>query len=79
MEENTKPAKYYKKRIFLFFTLFPALGLVVGVIGGYVYYLKVGCAIGSCAITSSPWLSMLWGGAMGYLIGDLLSGKKETK
>lgn len=79
MEENIKPVKYYKKRIFLFFTLFSAIGLVAGAIGGYLYYRTVGCSTGSCAITSSPWLSTLWGAAIGYLAGDLLSGKKETK
>lgn len=79
MEEEEKPVSIYKKRIFLFFTLFSAVGLIVGAIGGYIYYLTVGCASGTCAITSSPWLSTLWGGAMGYLIGDLISGKKAVK
>lgn len=78
MEENTKP-KFYKKRFFLFFTLFSAVGLVVGAISGYLYYLTVGCVTGTCAITSSPWLSILWGGAIGYLMGDILSGKKIKK
>lgn len=79
MEEITKPVKFYKKRIFLFFTLFSAIGLVVGAIGGYLYYVTVGCSTGTCAITSSPWLSTLWGGAIGYLMGDILSGKKPKK
>lgn len=79
MDENTKPVKFYKKRLLYFFTFFSMAGLVAGAIGGYIYYLTVGCSTGSCAISSSPWLSTLWGGAIGYLIGDLLSGKNETK
>jgi xanthine/uracil permease len=54
-----------------------AVGAVFGIIGGYVYYLKVGCNSGSCAITSNPWLSMLWGAAMGYLIFDIFAGIKK--
>lgn len=77
MEEDVKPVKYYKKRIFLFFTIFSALGLILGALGGYLYYRTVGCSTGTCAITSSPYISTLWGAIMGYLIGDLLSGKKE--
>jgi len=53
------------------------VGAVVGIIGGYIYYAKVGCNSGSCAITSNPWLSMLWGAAMGYLIFDLFAGKNK--
>lgn len=79
MEEQIKPVKFYKKRIFLFFTILSAAGLVLGAMGGYLYYLTVGCSTGACAITSSPYISTLWGGVMGYLIGDLLSGKREKK
>ena len=79
MEENKTPVKFYKKRIFLIFTPLSAGGLIVGAIGGYIYYLTVGCTTGACAITSSPWLSTLWGGAIGYLIGDIVSGKKQAR
>ena len=54
-----------------------AIGAVIGLIGGYIYYAKVGCSSGSCAITSNPYISTLWGGAMGYLVFDLFAGKKK--
>jgi hypothetical protein len=45
---------------------------LLGVIGGYAYYALVGCNLeGGCAIRSNPYLSMLWGGAMGYLLPDM--------
>lgn len=46
----------------------------IGVIGGYAYYALIGCNIegGGCPIQSNPYLSMLWGGAMGYLLPDMV-------
>lgn len=73
-KENIWKRKYLKV-----FTLFSIVGLVLGAIGGYIYYLKVGCSTGSCAITSNPYLSVFWGAAMGYLIGDMFNTKKKLK
>lgn len=46
----------------------PALGVVVGGILGYLYYYYIGCTSGVCAITSSPYSSVLMGGLFGLLI-----------
>lgn len=48
------------------------IGGIIGGIGGYIYYYKVGCSTGSCPIKSNPWLMTLWGAIMGYLIIDIL-------
>lgn len=53
-------------------------GIGIGIAGGFMYYYFVGCRTGTCAITSSPWLSMLWGAAMGYLIFDMFRKKKPA-
>lgn len=57
------------------------LGVVVGLIVGYIYYQQVGCASGTCAITSKPLNSTLYGGIMGGLlfsmIGDFFKKKKR--
>ncbi len=57
------------------------IGLVVGLIAGYIYYQQVGCASGTCAITSKPLNSTLYGGLMGGLlfsmIGDFFKKKKR--
>lgn len=54
------------------------IGSVIGGIGGYIYYRTVGCSSGACPITSSPLMSILWGVAMGYLIGDTFKKKKKN-
>ncbi len=56
-----------------------AVGLFtfVGVVGGYAYYALVGCKTGGCAITSSPVMSVIWGGLLGYLLPDYFFKKEE--
>lgn len=55
------------------------LGLVVGAVGGYLYWYYVGCVSGSCAITSSPVNSSLYGGLMGsLLVNSFLAPSKKT-
>ena len=44
------------------------IGGIVGGLGGYAYYHFVGCSNGSCAITSSPINSTLYGTFMGFLL-----------
>ena len=68
-----------KDRIYSRKFLTPFIGIILGVAGGFFYYRFIGCNNGSCAITSNPWLSMLWGAAVGYLLGDMFSGKKKEK
>jgi len=53
------------------------IGIVIGAIGGYIYYSKVGCLSGSCLITSNPFMSVVWGGVMGYLLANIFSPKKK--
>lgn len=69
---QSTPEKQKKK-----FNFLPVIGAVVGAIGGYIYYIEVGCNSGSCAITSNPYMSMLWGAAMGYLVFDLFTKRKK--
>jgi hypothetical protein len=44
------------------------IGMIVGAAAGYAYYYFVGCASGTCAITSSPINSTLYGSMMGGLL-----------
>ena len=45
---------------------------LVGSAGGWLYYRYVGCATGTCAITSSPWLSTGFGCVLGSLLYTVL-------
>lgn len=43
-------------------------GAVLGAIAGYLYWQQIGCSSGSCAITSKPLNSTLYGALMGALL-----------
>jgi len=47
------------------------IGAGLGMLGGFLYWKFVGCSSGSCSITSSPYMSTLYGGIMGALLFDL--------
>lgn len=47
------------------------LGIAIGAIAGYGYYFYVGCASVTCAITSKPLNSTLYGALMGGLIFNM--------
>lgn len=51
---------------------------VVGAIGGYLYYRFIGCVSGTCPLTSNPYISTVYGGVLGALIGNIVTpGKKK--
>lgn len=47
------------------------IGIVLGAFAGYFYYLYIGCATGTCAITSKPLNSTLYGSLMGGLLFNM--------
>lgn len=47
------------------------IGVVVGAISGFLYYNYVGCFSGTCAITSKPLNSTLYGALMGGLLFNM--------
>ena len=57
--------------------LLTSIGVAVGAIAGYAYYYYVGCASGTCAITSKPVNSTLYGGLMGGLLFNLFVKEKK--
>ena len=57
--------------------LLTGIGIAIGALAGYAYYFYVGCTSGTCAITSKPLNSTLYGALMGGLIFNMLV--KETK
>lgn len=77
--ENQNTVQTEKKKLLKRIPVIALVGLLVGAIGGYIYYLKVGCVSGTCAITSNPWMSAAWGGAFGYLVFDMFKAKKTEE
>jgi hypothetical protein len=57
--------------------LLTLIGVVVGAVAGYAYYFYVGCASGTCAITSKPLNSTLYGSLMGGLLFNLFVKEKS--
>ena len=55
------------------------IGIIVGASIGFSYWYFIGCNTGTCAITSSPLNSTLYGGLMGVLLVNTFSGKRKGK
>ena len=61
--------KKYQRTIF---------GILVGAIFGYLYYYYVGCASGTCNITSKPLNSIIYGAVMGGLLFNIFEKKPNN-
>lgn len=57
--------------------LLAIVGLGVGAIAGYFYWQQVGCISGTCAITSNPYNSTIYGAVMGGLLFSIFQNKKN--
>jgi uncharacterized membrane protein YeaQ/YmgE (transglycosylase-associated protein family) len=57
------------------------IGAVAGAVAGYVYWQQIGCTSGTCAITSKPFNSTLYGAVMGSLVLGMFKkqGKKQEE
>ncbi|RQP08366.1 MAG: hypothetical protein EAS52_25315 [Parapedobacter sp.] len=64
-------------KIFLKKNILTIIGVPLGALAGFLYWKFVGCNSGSCAITSNPVNSTLYGAAMGGLL--LSTFKKDKK
>jgi len=53
------------------------IAVLVGGIGGFSYYYFIGCASGTCPITSNPYISIIYGAVLGYLFSDIFKKKKH--
>jgi len=64
---NTEPLPI-KERLKTWTFWKPLFFTIIGGIGGFLYYHFVGCASGTCAITSNPYASIAFGGFLGYFM-----------
>ena len=53
------------------------IGVLVGAIAGYFYWQQIGCLSGSCAITSNPTNSTIYGAVMGGILFSIF--QKDNK
>lgn len=53
------------------------IGAIAGGVAGYLYWQQIGCSSGTCAITSKPLNSTLYGAVMGALLLGIF--QKQTK
>lgn len=67
VQERPKNFKEWVKQVL---TLRLVLSVSIGAILGFAYYYYVGCASGSCALSSNPYYSTIWGAAMGWFLGS---------
>ncbi len=53
------------------------IGVIVGAVTGYAYYYYLGCASGTCSITSKPLNSSLYGAVLGGLLFNTISDYRK--
>lgn len=53
------------------------IGVVLGSIGGFLYWRFIGCSSGTCPITSKWYMSTLWGALIGGSFLGIFDNKKD--
>lgn len=53
------------------------IGALLGGGAGFAYYWYVGCATGTCPITSNPYISIIYGAVLGVLLIGLFRKKEQ--
>lgn len=51
--------------------------ILAGAIAGYAYYHYVGCASGTCPISSNPYLNTGYGALIGYFLSEIIVPKRQ--
>ncbi len=59
--------------------LLTIIGIIVGAIAGFIYWQQVGCATGTCSITSTWHNSTAYGAVMGGLFFNLFQSLKDER
>ena len=53
------------------------IGVLIGAVGGFLYWRFVGCSSGTCPITSNPYISTVYGALFGAVIFHSSPKKKK--
>ncbi len=68
--------KMWSLRKFVRSNVWSILGVALGGIVGYFYWREIGCATGTCPITSRPLNSVIYFAVMGYVLAGILRPKQ---
>jgi glycopeptide antibiotics resistance protein len=55
----------------------PVILTLTGALAGYLYFYFVGCAAGTCPISSNPVISTIYGAVLGFLISNIFTSSKS--
>jgi len=55
-----------------------SIGILVGGGLGFAYYRFIGCATGTCPLTSNPWISSSYGAIVGVLFAGSFKSTNKT-
>ena len=55
------------------------VGILIGSVAGLLYWKSIGCESGSCPISSSPYISTLYGAILGGLLFSIFRIEKKDK
>ena len=50
------------------------IGIITGGVAGFLYWKFIGCASGSCPITSNKYISVFYGALLGSLLLSTITG-----
>jgi len=53
-------------------------GIILGALGGYLYWYFIGCATGTCPLTSNWFIMLIYGLLTGGLIGNIVQDKVQS-
>lgn len=54
------------------------IGSGIGAVLGFMYYYFIGCANGSCIISSNPFVSTPYGALLGFLFAGIFKPKQNA-
>ncbi|WP_460685054.1 DUF6132 family protein [Niabella aquatica] len=64
---------------FLKKNILPFVGVLTGALAGFLYWKYIGCNSGTCAITSKPLNSAVYGAVMGGLLFSMFTKEKKKE
>ena len=56
-----------------------SIPVLIGALGGFLYYTFIGCNPGTCPITGHPLTSTIYGAAIGFVFTNFKNDKKKEE